>query len=70
MKKLLNVHSKLLNKSEIARRLGLSQQTYSDKLTGRGNAKRFTASDLKKIEAIINADLFGTEKIPLENIEI
>lgn len=57
MKKQLNVHSKLLNKSEIARRLGLSQQTYSDKLTGRGAAKRFTAAELINIENIIKNDL-------------
>lgn len=53
----LNVHSKLLNKSEIARRLGLSQQTYSDKLSGRGTAKRFTADELINIENIIKNDL-------------
>lgn len=53
----LNIHSKLLNKSEIARRLGLSQQTYSDKLSGRGAAKRFTPDELIKIETIIKGDL-------------
>lgn len=53
----LNIHSKLLNKSEIARRLGLSQQTYSDKLTGRGGAKPFTAAELQQIETVIKNDL-------------
>lgn len=53
----MNLKSKLLNKSEIARRLGLSQQTYSDKLSGRGTAKRFTAAELIKIETIIKGDL-------------
>ena len=57
MKKLLNVHSKLLNKSQIARRLNLSQQTYSDKLTGRGTARRFTENELTKISDIIKNDL-------------
>ncbi len=53
----LNIHSKLLNKSEIARRLGLLERTYSDKLNGRGKAKRFTADELINIENIIKNDL-------------
>lgn len=57
MKKPINVHSKLLNKSEIARRLNLSQQTYSDKLIGRGTARPFTENELTKISDIIKNDL-------------
>lgn len=53
----INVHSKLLNKSEIARKLGLSQQKYADKLVGRQGAKRFTAAELVEIETIIKNDL-------------
>lgn len=57
MKKPINVHSKLLNKSEIARRLNLSQQTYSDKLTGRGTSRLFTETELTQISTIIKNDL-------------
>lgn len=53
----LNLRSDLLNKSAVAKKLGLSQQNYSDKLSGRGGAKPFTAAELEQIETVIKNDL-------------
>ena len=54
----MNIHSRLLNLSEIARLMNLTPANFHDKLNGRGRAKRFTAEEIERIEQIINADLF------------
>jgi hypothetical protein len=53
----INLHSDLLNKSAVAKLLGLSKQNYYDKLNARGKAKPFTAIELINIENIIKNDL-------------
>jgi hypothetical protein len=53
----LNLRSDLLNKSAVAKKLGLSPQNFSDKLNGRGKSKRFTPAELIEIENIIKNDL-------------
>lgn len=53
----INLHSDLLNKSAIAKKLNLSPQNYHDKLNGRGKAKRFTPAELIQIETLIKNDL-------------
>lgn len=51
----LNIRSKLLNQSELARRLGMKQQAFSDRL--RGKMKPFTPAELIQIEEIVKLDL-------------
>lgn len=53
----INLHSDLINKSAVAKKLGLTAQNYHDKLNGRGKAKRFTPAELQNIETIIKTDL-------------
>lgn len=53
----INLQSPLLNKSAIAKKLGLTAMNFHDKLNGRGKAKRFTAAELVEIETIIKNDL-------------
>jgi len=54
---MLNIKSDLLNKSAIAKKLGLKPKNYYDKLNSRGKAKPFTADELMNIENIIKNDL-------------
>lgn len=53
----INIHSDLLNKSAIAKQLGLTPMNFHAKLNGRGKAKRFTAAELAEIETIIKNNL-------------
>ena len=76
----INLRSKLLNNSGIARMIGMTPQNYHNKLNGLGTHKPFTTAELIDLEQKIRDDLFGTngdrlpdfgnENIPLENFEL
>lgn len=53
----MNLQSKLLNQSQIARLLGLSKQTYLAKLTGKKGYAPFTELELKINELLIKKEL-------------
>lgn len=66
----LNIRSKLLNLSELARRLETRPTTLYNRINNIGSHKPLSTTELLNIEDIIRQDLFGdNEKIPLENIE-
>lgn len=53
----MNLQSKILNSSEIARLLGLSKQTYLAKLKGKKGYMPFTELELKINELLIKREL-------------
>jgi hypothetical protein len=53
----LNIRSKLINWSEVARRLGISPSVLYNKLHGIGRHKPLTPTELIEIENLIRDDL-------------
>lgn len=53
----MNLQSKILNSSEIARLLGLSKQTYLAKLKGKKGYIPFTELELKINELLVKREL-------------
>lgn len=66
--KQINVKSKLLNLSELARHLGTQPQTLYNRIH-LNKGKELSAAERSRIDEIVNGELFGNERIPLENID-
>lgn len=60
----MNIKSKFLNRTQMAKVLNMSPQQFDNKLNGRGRAKPLTNDERVAIEQSVKDDL----QIPLENI--
>lgn len=60
----MNIKSKFLNRTQMAKVLNMSPQQFDNKLNGRGRAKTFNDQQIEDLEKSIKDDL----NIPLENI--
>lgn len=60
----MNIKSKFLNRTQMAKVLNMSPQQFDNKLNGRGRAKPLTNDERVAIEQSVKDDL----NIPLENI--
>ncbi len=61
----MNIKSKFLNRTQMAKVLNMSPQHFDNKLNGRGRAKVLNDQQIDDIEKAIADDL----QIPLENID-
>lgn len=60
----MNIKSKFLNRTQMAKVLNMSPQQFDNKLNGRGRAKPISEAEKLAIERSVKDDL----DIPLENI--
>jgi hypothetical protein len=60
----MNIKSKFLNRTQMAKVLNMSPQQFDNKLNGRGRAKPLNDAEKLAIEISVKDDL----QIPLENI--
>lgn len=61
----MNIKSKFLNRTQMAKVLHMSPQQFDNKLNGRGRAKPISEAEKLAIEKSVKDDL----NIPLENID-
>lgn len=59
----LNIRSKLINISELARKLNMLPTTLYNRINGIGRHKALTPTELINIEQIIKDDLFNNKEI-------
>lgn len=60
----MNIKSKFLNRTQMAKVLNMSPQQFDNKLNGRGRAKPISEAEKLAIERSVKDDM----QIPLENI--